>query len=520
MKWFMGLDSSTQSLSCVIADVDSGRIVAEGSVSFGEDLPGYGCPQGFLDNPDPLVKHSDPLLWVAALDRLFTGLRAEGVDLGRVQGLTGSGQQHGTVYLNAGFLAPENWRAESDLAGMVRPLLSRATAPIWMDSSTSAECAEITEAAGGVEQVRTRTGSPAVERFSGPQIRKFSKEDPEGYGNTAVVHLVSSFMCSVLAGASVGIDPGDGAGMNLLNLADAEWDAAMLAATAPDLRSRLPAPVRCDACVGRIWSYFVERYGFAPGTPVVAWSGDNPNSLIGVGGWRPGTAVVSLGTSDTYFAAMTAPTVDPDGYGHVFGNPAGGFMSLICFKNGALARDAVRERCGLDWQGFEAHLRETPAGNGGNMMLPYFVPEITPLVLDARVVRRGEDAFVRGEDGPAAVRAVIEAQALRLRRHSSWIGGRPSTLRVTGGGAANTGICQILADVFNARVERLETENSAALGAAMRAANAVAGIGWEELTAAFCGAVEGMDVAPDSAGVSVYDGMLPAYAAFADEYGK
>jgi xylulokinase len=44
---------------------------------------------------------------------------------------------------------------------------------------------------------------------------------------------------------------------------------------------------------------------------------------------------------------MDSPCTDPRGYGHVFGNPAGRFMSLICFKNGSLAREKIRDRFGL-----------------------------------------------------------------------------------------------------------------------------------------------------------------------------
>ena len=63
------------------------------------------------------------------------------------------------------------------------------------------------------------TGSRAIERFTGPQIRKFRKDDPAGYERTAEIHLVSSFVASLLTGTSVPIDLGDGAGMNLLDLA-------------------------------------------------------------------------------------------------------------------------------------------------------------------------------------------------------------------------------------------------------------------------------------------------------------
>jgi xylulokinase len=83
------------------------------------------------------------------------------------------------------------------------------------------------------------------------------------------------------------------------------------------------------------------------------FTGDNPASLVGMGATAPGNIVISLGTSDTFFAAMPGPKTDPNGFGHVFGNPAGGFMSLICFRNGSLAREALRDRLGLDWSAFD-----------------------------------------------------------------------------------------------------------------------------------------------------------------------
>ncbi|MCF7855224.1 MAG: carbohydrate kinase [Candidatus Pacebacteria bacterium] len=517
MGWYLGLDASTQSMSTIIIDTESGRVVVDESVGF-DECPEYRCPQGFLESDDPLIKHADPLVWLAALEKLLRKLVDGGIDLSRVVAVSGSGQQHGTVYLNRRFLDVSAWGASAGLAAMIEPMLSRKTAPIWMDSSTTVECREIAEAVGGAEVVQRKTGSPPIERFSGPQIRRFSKDNPTAYNDTAVVHLVSSFIASVLVGRGVGVDIGDGAGMNLLNLSTLEWDEDMLAATAPGLRDRLPEVVSSDTIVGRIAPYFSDKYGFNPDVQIVAWSGDNPNSLIGVGAHAPGTAVVSLGTSHTYFAAMKKPNVDPEGYGHVFGNPAGGFMSLICFKNGALAQEEIRDRYGLTWEAFDDCLRSTPPGNSGNMMLPYFVSEITPLVLDAGAVRTGSDEFLNGGDACAAVRAVVESQALRLKIHSSWMASTPDTIRVTGGASVSTEVCRVLADVFNAELERLETGNSAGLGAAMRAAEAAGAASWKDLTDRFCQPVKGMNVTPDRDNAAMYEDMQSRYAAFAREH--
>jgi xylulokinase len=486
MGIFLGLDSSTQSLSALAVDTESGKVVLDESLNFGKGLPEYRSPSGFLLDPDPHLKHADPLLWVAAIDALLEKVVASGFDLSRVRAISGAGQQHGSVYLKTRITDARRWSSARPLVEQVRPLLSRRSSPIWMDSSTGAECAEITAALPDARSVVTITGSRAIERFTGPQIRKFWKTEPEAYAATAEVALVSSFIASILIGASAPIDHGDGAGMNLLDLSTGQWSPALLAATAPGLSDKLPAPVPSATRIGELAPYFVEKYGFAAHTPVIAFTGDNPSSLVGMGATEPGTAVVSLGTSDTVFAAMREPRTDPRGYGHVFGNPAGGFMCLICFANGSLAREEVRKRVGLSWPEFErAILEQTKPGNAGNFMLPYFVPEMTPKVLEPRVELDGSPEFCAFRDPAASARAVVEAQVLSMQRHSDWIGERPRVVRVTGGASKNRGILQVLADVFDAEICTLSVANSSALGGALRAAQAVEGLPWSELYARF-----------------------------------
>jgi len=67
MARFLGLDASTQSLSGLIIDMDTGTVCANHSVVFGERLPRFHSPKGCLVHEDPRVKHSDPLMWVEAL---------------------------------------------------------------------------------------------------------------------------------------------------------------------------------------------------------------------------------------------------------------------------------------------------------------------------------------------------------------------------------------------------------------------------------------------------------------------
>jgi xylulokinase len=523
MSLYIGLDASTQSLSAVVVETDARgrarRVIHQHTLAFDEALPQYGTRHGVLPSSDPLVAESPPLMWAEALDEMMAHLAAAGIDLAAVRAVSGSAQQHGSVYLADGAGAVlASLDPGAPLASQLGRVLSRPASPIWMDSSTADDCAALADAVGGPAALAALTGSRAFERFTGPQIRKFARTSPDAYARTERIHLVSSFMTSLLAGGHAPIEPGDGSGMNLMHLATGRWAPEALAATAPDLASRLPPIVPSHTVVGTLAPYWQQRYGWPGRVRVAAWSGDNPCSLVGVGLVRERRVAVSLGTSDTVFGFMAAPRIDTSGTGHVFGAPTGGFMGLTCFKNGSLARERVRDAHRLDWAGFSRALDETPPGNGGRLMLPWFEPEITPPVLAPQVFRRGYD----GRDAATDVRAVVEGQMLAMARHSTWMGVEIDAIRATGGAAANTALLQVMADVFNAEVSRLEVGNSAALGAALRAVHAdqvADGLNpsWDEIVNDLTEPDASSRMRPRPEAVRVYQALREAHAAFEAE---
>jgi xylulokinase len=523
MSKYLGIDASTQSMTGLIIDVEEGRIEAEESVNFDAHFrTAYGVENGALHLGDGQV-HSPPLMWAEALDLLLQSLRDRGCDLAAVRAVAGSGQQHGTVYLGAGAgsalagLAPDR-----PLAGQLAGTFSRATAPIWMDTSTTAQCRELEEGVGGRQALLALTGNTAFERFSGPQIRKFHQLDPDGYARTAYIGLVSSYMASLLAGRLVPVDPGDGSGTNLMDIRTRQWSPKAMAAAAPDLEQKLLPISPSGQVAGHLSPYYVGRYGFSADCAVLPFSGDNPCSLIGLGLVDPGRVALSLGTSDTLFACMDAPRPSEKGEGALFASPDGtNYMALICFLNGSLAREAVRDQYGLDWEGFTQALRQTPPGNDGAMMLPYFAPEIVPKVARANVVRHHLDPA----DARANVRAAIEAQAMSSRIHSRWMGVDITSLCVTGGASTNSEILKVFADVHGCPVHRFQTTNSAALGAALRACHGhLQQVGrprtWQEVVAPFTRAAPGATLHPDPAATAVYAGLIGQYQALETHHTK
>jgi len=518
MPLYLGFDCGTQSFNAVVIEVDGAqrRVVLERSLAFDQHFPTYGTTSGVLPNGDPLVVEAPPLMWADALDRMMGLVAAElGNDVGRVAAITGSGQQHGSVYLNgAAGSALAGLDPHRSLVPQIRSMLSRERAPIWMDSSTSAECEEITAAVGGAEVLACLTGSRAFERFTGPQIRKISKNEPAVWARTRRVHVVSSYLATLLAGRHAPIDRGDGSGMNLMDLAGGRWAASALNATAAGLAERLFQPVPSATVFARLSSYWTLRHGF-PHAKLVAWTGDNPSSLVGVGVVTPGATAISLGTSDTLFGPLSQPTHDPSGAAHVFASPTGAFMSLVCFRNGSLAREHVRDVYGLDWSGFSDALRRSPPGNGGALMLPWVEPEITPPILTPGLRRSGLDEG----DAAANVRAVVEGQMLSMAVHSSWATPRVTKIHATGGAARNSEILQVMADVFDAPVHRSEVSNSACLGAALRAAHADAAAegrapSWEEVVGGLADPSPEPVARPRADAVEVYRRLRSAYATF------
>jgi len=515
MSLYLGLDSSTQSLTAILLEADDRhrRVVFESSISFDEAFPKYGTRHGVLPNADQVTAVSPPLLWVDALESMFDRLSKTGLDLTHLAAVSGSAQQHGSVYLNA---TARSGLASLDparpLAEQIAPMLSRAVSPIWMDSSTSAECAEIEAAVGGDRALAQHTGSRAFERFTAAQIRKFAKQDAGGYASTDRIHLVSSFLASLLTGAHAPMDPGDGSGMNLMDLAACQWWAPAVDSTAPGLGAKLPPVTRASSVVGTLSSYWQKRFGL-PAARVIAWSGDNPCSLVGVGLVREGRLAISLGTSDTVFGLMREPRVDKTGTGHVFGSPTGDYMGLTCFKNGSLAREKIRDQFGLSWQSFSEILRRTPAGNGGRIMLPWFEPEITPTVLDPGVRRFG----LSENDVDGNVRGVIEAQQLAMALHSRWMDVEVDSIHATGGAAANRDILQVMADVFGAVVYQLQVGNSAALGAALMALHGSATaegrpMAWDDVISQFVEPMAESALNPDPRNRAVYADLIGKYA--------
>jgi xylulokinase len=173
----------------------------------------------------------------------------------------------------------------------------------------------------------------------------------------------------------------------------------------------------------------------------------------------------------------------------------------------------VRERFKLSHAQLSEAVASTPAGNDGLMLIPFFEGERTPNVPDGTGVYFGlrEQTFSIGHFARAAMEGTTLGLNYGLNRMRS-LGIAPREIRATGGGAKSAEWRQILADVFNAEVVCTQSEEGAAMGAAVQALWAFrkqqgAPVSIEELCAHYVALDEAARAKPDAGRVKLYAQM-------------
>ncbi|KAG4075786.1 hypothetical protein HA402_003612 [Bradysia odoriphaga] len=420
-------------------------------------------------------------MWVKALDIVLDRLVVQGAELSTVVAVSGSAQQHGSLYWSSyGIKTLSELDADKFLHTQIDDSAFTITrTPIWMDGSTEKQCIEMEEAIGGRDKMVEYTGSKCYSRFTGPQIRKIYQTRSDSYENTKRISLVSSFLASLFLGQVAPIDYSDGSGMNLLDITKKCWSQPCLNACAPDLEERLGEPVPTNSVIGEIGSFFVQRYSFNPRCKIVCFTGDNPSALAGLLVAKNMLAM-SLGTSDTIMMTLNTPTKMEEG--HVLVHPTDdGYMGLLCFRNGSLTRDLFKRVEGNDsWEYFSELLDSTPRGNFGNMALHYPQQEIIPQVKGSlrwnKLSNSSDPELAKGvskfSSPQTEIRALIEGQMIHHKSIASDMGfsfGEDTKILTTGGGSENKSILQVASDVFNAPVYTQKSSEAAVLGAAFRA---------------------------------------------------
>jgi len=438
---FLGIDCGTQSTKVVLRDAATGEVVAVGR-----------APHELVERDDG-TREQDPAWWIEALRiAVRDAVRGERFEIG---GIGVSGQQHGLVCLDQGD----------------RPVRA---AKLWNDTTTAAECDELTRKLGGTRRVLELVGNLIFPGYTAPKIAWLAAHEPDAYARTVRMCLPHDYLNLWLTGRFV-TENGDASGTAYFDVRARRYSDEVLGAIDErrDWQRTLPPVAPSISVVGKLRRAAAEALGLDEGIEVSAGGGDNMCAAIGCDIVAAGPVAVSLGTSGTVFAYRAEPAIDPLGEAAAFCDSTGGWLPLAATLNCTSATEWARELFAMDHAAVDAAVAER--GRSGPVFLPYLSGERTP----NRPEAAGVFAGLRPDHGPRAiVRAVVEgvtfglAYAMEALRRA---GVAPAEVTLIGGGSASDAWAQLCADVFELPVIRPAIVEAAASGAARQAQWAVEG---------------------------------------------
>lgn len=440
MKYVIGIDASTTATKALLVD-QGGEVVAAASSSYQYEIP------------KPMWSEQDPALWwEAALESVRAVLASSEVAAADVEAVGLTGQMHGSVLLDAA-------------GSVVRPAI------LWNDQRTSTECDEIRRRVGAERLIQV-TGNDALTGFTAPKLLWVRNHEPENWDRVATVLLPKDYVRFRLTGVRA-VDVAGGSGTGLFELVARTWSNEVLAAL--ELDSELfPPTFEGPEVTGQLSAEAADATGLLQGTPVVAGAGDQAANAVGVGAVSVGIVALSLGTSGVVFATTDGPAIEERGRVHAFCHAVPGqwhMMGVMLSAAGSLRwlRDTVAPE--VDFSELVAAAAEVGPGSDGLLFLPYLTGERTP-----HPDPNARGAFVGltvGHDLRHMTRAVLEGVAFGLRDGLDLMieAGvpKPDSVRASGGGVRSELWRQILADVLDARIDTVATEEGAAYGAALLA---------------------------------------------------
>ncbi|KAI5292661.1 hypothetical protein KEM55_007622 [Ascosphaera atra] len=158
---YLGFDLSTQQLKGV-ACTSNLKVEYVAKFDFDADNKGYDVKKGVITNDAEHEVFAPVAMWMQALDSVLAQLKQQGMDFKRIAGISGAGQQHGSVYWNhdaAKIL--KNLDAKKGLEEQIEKALSHPFAPNWQDASTPFQCEKFDACLGSQEALAHSTGSKA-----------------------------------------------------------------------------------------------------------------------------------------------------------------------------------------------------------------------------------------------------------------------------------------------------------------------------------------------------------------------
>jgi xylulokinase len=447
MTLCLGLDIGTTSTIGILIELP-GRVV------------GIVTRPVTLASPKIGWAEEDPRQWWSNVCEILAEFFSRGVDPASIGAIGVTGMLPAVVLLDA--------------AGeLIRPSIQQSDARCWAEVETLRR--ETDEAA-----FMARAGNGINQQLVTAKLRWIEANEPENFARIATVFGSYDYINWRLTGERA-IEQNWALEAGFVDLAT-EDVADDLVALSHLPRAAVPRRVRSHEILGGITAAAAAETGLKAGTPVVGGAADLIASALAAGLNRPGDTLLKFGGSVDILVSADRATPDARLYldHHLVpglwvpnGCMATGGSGLNWFVNTfAGGEAAAAEAAGQSLHArLDALAGDVPPGADGLAALPYFLGEKTPVhdprargVFDGITLSHGIGAFWR---------ALLEGYAYAIAHHVEVLrelGHTTDRYLVSDGGAQSDVWMQIVADVLQAPLERLEGHPGSCLGAAFTAA--------------------------------------------------
>jgi xylulokinase len=370
-----------------------------------------------------------------------------------------SGQMHGLVMLDAD-------------GNVLRPSI------IWCDQRTENEVEQMNRVIGREKLIKI-TANPAMTGFTAAKILWVQNNEPELYAKCAHILLPKDYIRYKLTG-EFATEVSDAAGMQLMDIPSRDWSGEILSLLNID-RAMLADMHESPDITGRVHSRAASETGLPEGTIVVGGGGDNAAAAVGTGVVSEGVAFTTLGSSAVVYAVSDTVKIDLEGRVHALCASAPGKWTVMsCTQGAGISLKWLRDTCCLpevlesEKQDVDPYYimdklaADVPPGAERLIFLPYMMGERSPHPdPDCRGVFFGLSAM---HGRPHLIRSVLEGVAFSqlecvevFREMSVPVG----DMVITGGGSNSRLWSQMLADLYGCPVSGMQSNEGAALGAAL-----------------------------------------------------
>lgn len=427
MNYYIGLDLGTSGLKGLLVD-RLGNIIKESNELYPVHYPRDGWSE---QNPED---------WIVATRKILKTL-SQSVE-GDIKGISIGGQMHGLVILD-----------EQDK--VIRPAI------LWNDGRTQKQTDYLNDMIGK-ERLSALTANIAFAGFTAPKILWVKENEPENFAKIAKIMLPKDYVAYMLTGVH-SCDYSDASGMLLLDVEHKCWSKDMCKICSVK-EEWLPQLYESYEVTGKV----LKEFGL-PNAVLVAGAGDNAAAAIGTGTVKNGSCNISLGTSGTVFISGDTFSVDKKNALHAFAHANGKWHLMGCILSAASANKWWLEDI-LKTNDYAGAIKDVSLGENSVYFLPYLMGERSPHNdVNARGAFLGMRANTTREEMNLAV---LEGVAFSLRdcvevaRSNGIV---VSKTAICGGGAKSDVWKKIIANVLNAEVVSLETEQGPSYGAAILA---------------------------------------------------